>query len=97
MPTVVFERTGYVVEVPTGGAVIDICDEHPRSGVPFSCRDANCGTCRVEILEGESMLEPADGDERFLLEHLGNRPGMRLACQLRLREGVGRVRLRVTL
>jgi adenylate cyclase len=97
MPTIAFERTGFVVDVPDGGRVLDLCDDHPRAGIPFSCRDANCGTCRVEVLEGEPLCEPPDEDERALLEHLGNRPRMRLGCQLVLKAGDGRVRLRVTL
>lgn len=97
MPTIVFERTGFVVDVPEGGRVLDLCDEYPRAGIPFSCRDANCGTCRLEVLEGEALCEPADEDERSLLAHLGNRPRMRLGCQLVLKSGEGRVRLRVTL
>jgi ferredoxin len=97
MPTLVFERTGYTAEVPEGGAVVDVCDEHPRAGVPFSCRGANCGTCRVHVTEGLEHCEPAGPDERELLALLGDRPGHRLACQLRVRPGPGVVRLRVTL
>jgi ferredoxin len=97
MPTVIFERTGYAVEAPEGGRVVDLCDEHPRAGVPFSCRDANCGTCRVEVLEGRALCEPAGEDEAALLAILGDRPAMRLSCQLRIRRGAGTVRLRVTL
>jgi adenylate cyclase len=97
MPIVVFERTRFVLEVPEGGRVLDLCDEHPRAGIPFSCRDANCGTCRLEILEGEALCEPPGEDERLLLEDLGNEPRMRLGCQLVLKPGDGRVRLRVTL
>ena len=97
MPTVVFERTGYVAEAPEGGRVLDVCDEHPQAGIPFSCRGANCGTCRVEVLEGEALCEAPGDDERALLARLGGRPRMRLGCQLVLKPGAGRVRLRVTL
>lgn len=97
MPTVVFERTSYTVEVPAGGRVLDVCDEHPRAAIPFSCRGANCGTCRVEVTAGLEHCEPADDDEQQLLDVLGARPSMRLGCQLRLRPGPGLVRLRVTL
>ncbi len=97
MPTVVFERTGYVAEVPEGGRVVDICDDHPRAGIPFSCRGANCGTCRLEVLEGESLCDPPNEDEHDLLGRLGHRPRTRLACQLVIKPGTGRIRLRVTL
>jgi ferredoxin len=97
MPTIFFERTGYAADVPEGGRVLDICDDHPKAGIPFSCRGANCGTCRVEVLEGDAFCAPASIDERDLLSRLGNRPRMRLGCQLEIRAGAGRVRLRVTL
>jgi 2Fe-2S ferredoxin len=97
MPTIVFERTGYTAEVPEGGSVVDVCDAHPRAGVPFSCRDANCGTCRIEVTEGIEWIEPPGPSEAELLDIFGNRPGIRLGCQMRVRAGAGVVRLRVTL
>lgn len=97
MPTVSFERTGCVVDAPEGGRLQDLCDEHPGAGIPFSCRGANCGTCRVDVLEGEALCEAPCHDERSLLARLGSHPRMRLGCQLVLRPGAGRVRLKVTL
>jgi 2Fe-2S ferredoxin len=97
MPTIVFERTGYTVEVPEGGRVADLCDEHPRAGIPFSCRGANCGTCRVEVTEGLALCEPPDDDEEQLLRQLRSPVTVRLGCQMRVRPGAGVVRLRVTL
>jgi ferredoxin len=97
MPTIFFERTGYCLEAPDGGRVLDLCDEHPRAGIPFSCRGANCGTCRLEVTEGLALCEPPDEDEEALLAYLHSGPAIRLGCQLRLRPGPGRVRLRVTL
>jgi ferredoxin len=97
MPTVVFDRTGFAVDLPEGGRVVDVCDDHPRAGVPFSCRGANCGTCRVEVREGLAHLEDPDPDERELLEYLRSGPAIRLACQIRIKPGGGRVRLYVTL
>jgi 2Fe-2S ferredoxin len=98
MPTIVFERTGREVDWPEGGRLLDLCDREVRAGVPFSCRDANCGTCRVRVVEGLERCEPPGDDERALLEILGGGdPSIRLACQLRVRAGDGRVRLWVTL
>jgi len=97
VPQVVFERTGFSVDVPAGASVVDICDEYPAAGIPFSCRDANCGTCRVAVLEGAALCEPPSPNEAELLATLGGRAGMRLGCQLRIRAGTGIVRLRVTL
>jgi 2Fe-2S ferredoxin len=97
MPTVVFERTGFRVDCPDGARIADLCDEHPRAGVPFSCRDANCGTCCVEVREGLELCEAPRTDERDLLEYLERAQSVRLACQLRVRPGNGVVRLWVTL
>ena len=59
MATVVFEDEGVTVSAPQGGRVMDLADEHPATAVPFSCRFANCGTCRVEVTEGLELCEPA--------------------------------------
>lgn len=101
MPTIVFERTRFEVEWPEGGRLVDLCDREIRAGVPFSCRHANCGTCRVEVREGHDLCEPPDADEERLLGKLrrsaiADAP-VRLGCQLVVRAGDGRVRLWVTL
>jgi ferredoxin len=97
VPTIVFsegvngrEKT---VEVPSGGELLDICDDH-LAPVPFSCRSASCATCQIEILQGAELLEPPDAIEQELLEILGGPANNRLACQTRVRAGVGLVRLK---
>jgi ferredoxin len=97
MPTVIFERTRFEIEVPEGGRIVDLCDSYPRAAIPFSCRGANCGTCRVQILEGLEICESPGPDEMEMLEYLHADKDIRLGCQLRVRPGPGRVRLRVTL
>ena len=41
------------VDVEAGGQLADICD-HYFAPIPFSCRSASCGTCHIEIVEGET-------------------------------------------
>jgi ferredoxin len=87
--TVVFEaaaRTavGYADQ---GARVIDICDSI-HAPVSFSCRSANCGTCRVVVLEGAELLDPAGDDERSVLRLFASAPAERLACQLVVRHQV---------
>ncbi|MCS6798187.1 MAG: (2Fe-2S)-binding protein [Myxococcota bacterium] len=96
MTTVRFEPAGYeVVDVPVGTRIMDLTDAHPAAGVPYSCRSASCGTCRVEVLEGaEGLPDPAD-DELEVLDVFGNEPRVRLCCQMRLVRPVTRLRLRV--
>lgn len=98
MPTIVFEGNTLGptlrVEEPEGGALVDICDDH-SAPVPFSCRGASCATCRVLVIEGESLFEAPGEAELDLLEVMGNVPKQRLACSARLKAGDGFVRLRV--
>ncbi len=97
MPVVVFESSGGVVVVadaPAGGRLVDLCDEQ-RAPVPFSCRSASCGTCRIDVLEGAELLEPPCEDELYVLNLFGDNPARcRLACQTRVRASSGRVRVR---
>jgi ferredoxin len=77
------------------GPLVDICDD-AHAPVEFSCRGATCGTCRVEVLEGEDLLEPAGEHEALLLSELGRGHGgiCRLACQAVVAEGARLIRLR---
>jgi 2Fe-2S ferredoxin len=97
MPLVVFESSGGGVvetDAPDGGCLVDLCDDH-QAPVPFSCRSASCGTCRVDVLEGAEFLEPAHVDELEVLDLFGDDPARcRLACQARVRGGRGRLRIR---
>jgi ferredoxin len=97
MPVVVFECPDLPpLEVPAaaGARLLDLCDEK-SAGVPFSCRSASCGTCRVDVLEGAALLEPPADEELDVLDIFGDDPTQRrLACQIRLRAGEGRLRVR---
>jgi ferredoxin len=95
MPTLVFERTGFTVDYPDGVSVLEACDRDIRAGVPFSCRHANCGICRLEVTAGSELCEPRTTWEDELLTYLKDRPTVRLGCQLRIGPGEGVVRLRV--
>ena len=66
MPTVRIEsREAPTLEVkaPEGGSLADLCDEH-QAAVPFSCRGASCGTCRIDVLEGMQELAEPEDEER---------------------------------
>lgn len=53
------------------------------------CADATCGTCRIEVLEGEEHLTPQSGRERATLKENGFSEDLRLGCQAEIRgEGV---------
>jgi adenylate cyclase len=98
MPTVLFEANLFgaecQVEAPGGGPLVDVCDA-ARAPVPFSCRDATCGTCLIEILQGSELFEPPSTGEAELLAALAYPPRLRLACQAELTREKGLIRLRI--
>jgi len=97
MPNVVIAAEGLPplsLEAPDACALVDLIDAS-SAPVPFSCRSASCGTCRVVVLEGEAALEPPEDEELDVLDAFGQKPPKyRLACQARLRPGAGPLRLR---
>jgi 2Fe-2S ferredoxin len=106
MPQVVFrsadgELEGAIsTDAPDGGSLGDLCDQCD-SPVPFSCRSATCGTCRIVVLEGADLLFPAQDEEVSLLGIFGVTAEsgdalltQRLACQAQIRPGPGRIVLR---
>jgi len=97
MPLVVFETPAAPplgVSAPDGGRLVDVCDERSAC-IPFSCRSASCGTCRIDVLEGAELLDPPRDDEIDVLEIFGDDPSRRrLACQVRFRGGQGLLRVR---
>ena len=83
-----------MVDVPQGGSLADVCDQN-QSPVPFSCRSANCGTCRIEVLEGDQLIQPPEDEELDILDVFSLKaPKFRLACQSQLVPGPGVVRVR---
>lgn len=96
MPRVIIEsirRAAIHVDAPEGGSLLDVCDDADAS-IPFSCRSANCGTCRIDVLEGQDELEPAEDDEQSVLDIFLDPPTRRLACQAKMRPGLARLRIR---
>jgi ferredoxin len=95
MPIVEFiaSEAGPAMRAETTGRLVDACDDL-RAPVLFSCRSANCAACRVDVLEGAELLEPAHEDELAVLTRYGAKPGQRLACQAVVLDLPGRVRLR---
>jgi len=80
-----FEPSGFEVDAEPGEAIIDITDAHPAADVPYSCRAATCGTCRVQVIEGGEALSIADIDEIEVLDIFGDSPeNVRLCCQTKL-------------
>jgi ferredoxin len=81
------------VSAPHGGRLIDVCDDQ-RAPVAFSCRSSSCGTCRVDVVAGATLLEPPEQQELDVLEIFSGSPGQRLACQVMVRPGPGLIQLK---
>jgi ferredoxin len=82
MAKVRFLPAAFECEVKPGTALVDTCDEHPEAEVPFSCRSASCGTCRVRVKKGAELLSKAKDDELDVLEVFGDGKDVRLCCQV---------------
>jgi 2Fe-2S ferredoxin len=97
MPKVIFESktaAPQIVDVPEGGSLADLCDV-TNAPIPFSCRSANCGTCRIEVLEGADGLLPPQDDELDVLDiFMVAPPRFRLACQSQMQPGNQTLRVR---
>jgi ferredoxin len=82
-------------ELKNGDAIKSCCEE---AGVPFACEEGICGTCIIEVMEGDDHLtEYNQAEEDFLGPKPASRkPGQgveRLACQCRIAsEGVVKFR-----
>jgi len=83
-----FEPAGFEVDAEPGEAIMDITDANPPAEVPYSCRAATCGTCRVQVVEGAEALSAPDEFELEVLDIFGDTPDkVRLCCQTKLVNG----------
>lgn len=68
-------------EVVDGGSIQVACES---LGIPFSCKEGVCGSCLVEVTEGEDNLgELNDEEVAFGLDGKDTR----LACQCKITSG----------
>tara|TARA_A100001015_G_C14853850_1_gene657588 strand:+ start:515 stop:769 length:255 start_codon:yes stop_codon:yes gene_type:complete len=68
------------IEITDGENIVDAIEE---AGVPIGCSNGVCGTCEVEVLEGESNLNELTEEE----EDLGMEGNKRLGCQCVIKTG----------
>lgn len=82
-----FEHNDEEIEIDDGAPIAEACEEE---GVPFACTEGVCGTCVIEIVEGqENLSEPTPEEEDFLGEGCCDE---RLACQCRIKKGTVKIR-----
>lgn len=80
---VTFEDIGQTFTVPAGIRVIDV-SEKIGAGIIYGCREGDCGTCMMQVVEGwNNLTEPSVLEERVLRENNAARH-QRLACQAQI-------------
>jgi ferredoxin len=60
--------------------------------IATGCSESNCGTCRVEVLEGADCLSEQTAKERATLKENNFPTEYRLACRAELVKGTVKVR-----
>jgi len=68
------------IEVKDGTKVIKAAE---KLGVPFSCREGICGTCKVKVIEGIENLEKKTDNE----DMMDLKKNERLMCQAKIKSG----------
>ena len=83
MAKLIIENVEY--EVPDGTPIAEFCE---KAGVPFSCNSGVCGTCQIEVLEGDQNLGDLNQEE----QDLGMDRNNRLGCQCKIMRGTVKVK-----
>lgn len=68
------------IKLANGEPIRDACEE---LGVLFGCRSGLCGTCMIDIVEGEENLSELS-EEEVAMDRDRKR---RLACQAKIKQG----------
>ena len=77
---VTFADIDVTVNAPVGTRVIEL-SEKVGSGIVYGCREGDCGTCLMEVVEGANNLtSPSVVEDKILRESSAGRH-QRLACQ----------------
>lgn len=75
-----FKDINKTVSVPAGTRVIEV-SEKEGSGIIYGCREGDCGTCIMDVVEGwQNLTQTSVLEDRILRENSAGRH-QRLACQ----------------
>jgi ferredoxin len=69
----------------TESAILELC-ENAGLELPHGCRVGVCGSCRVQVVEGEELLSERSFLESDTLERHRDGAEIRLACRATLRD-----------
>jgi len=86
MATVNFAKEGTSIEVADGSRLQDAIDE-AGADIQFGCREGDCATCIIDVVEGLENLGPPNGNEQVTLMDDELERGVRLACQCSITGG----------
>lgn len=89
MPKVTFKDDDLTVEAEHGANLRDVAQAE-GSSIPFGCEQGICGTCLVNVVQGDENLSDVEDQEKETLSAMGAEPGQRLTCQCRA-EGDGNI------
>lgn len=83
---VTFLDINKTVVVSTGTRVIEV-SEKMGAGLVYGCREGDCGTCIMTVVEGwENLSQPSVIEDKILRENAAGRH-QRLACQAQVLGG----------
>ena len=74
-------NTGDVVKASAAVSILNTLLREGKSIKHVCGGKAQCGTCRIKVVEGERYLSPVTERERIRLDAFGNPEHVRLACQ----------------
>lgn len=84
--TVTFADIGVTVNVPAGTRIIEI-SEKVGAGITYGCREGDCGTCIMKVVEGwDNLTEPSVLEGKVLRDNYAGKHH-RLACQAQVLGG----------
>ncbi len=80
MAKIISNKTGEEISVKDGESIKEVCE---KLEVPFNCNNGMCGTCMIDVVEGEDNLSELTESEK----DLGRDKKHRLACQCKIKSG----------
>lgn len=89
--------SGEAISVPRGFTVLEASRIAGKPHYSACGGKGRCSTCRVQVIDGEETLPPAEPLEQRTLTRINAGPGVRLACQLRPKANVMLVPLLVAM
>lgn len=86
MPKITNVENGKSEEVKEGELIRGAVE---KIGVPFGCEEGICGTCMIDVIEGENNLSELTEQEKDLMRDKKHR----LACQCKIKKGEVKIKI----